>query len=308
MGFPRLFVFAAAVIAPLACLAQPAEKEYSLRADTTLVLVPVSVTDPQNRFVLGLDRRDFHVLEDGKEQKITHFSGEDAPLSIGLLLDTSGSMGFKLEKSRQAVTEFLKTMNAEDEAFLVEFNEHAEVTQEFTADMDQIQAKLNVLQSKGLTALLDAMHLALGEMKKARNPRKALLVVSDGGENNSKLKLEDVTGVVREADVQIYCIGVFETSLAGLGLAMEERTGPGMLAKIADQTGGRVYPARRFADLPALASKVGIELRNQYVLGYSPSNPAKDGKYRKVQVNLAPPAGLPALKAFWRTGYYAPAP
>jgi VWFA-related protein len=304
MGLSRI-PLAIACITPLICAAQEA-REYNLRSDATLVQIPVSVTDPQSRFVLGLEKRDFHVLEDGKEQKITHFSGEDAPLSIGLLLDTSGSMGFKLEKSRQAVAEFMKTMNAQDEAFLLEFNESAAVTQPFTSDMEEIRGKLNVLESKGLTALLDALHMALAEMKKARNPRKAILVVSDGGENNSKLKLEDVTSVVREADVQIYCIGVFETSLASLGLSMEERTGPGMLAKIADQTGGRVYPARRFADLPALAAKVGIELRNQYVLGYSPSNGSRDGKYRKVQVNLAAPAGLPPLKAFWRTGYYAP--
>ena len=281
--------------------------QLNLRADTTLVQIPVSVTDAKSRFVVGLEKQDFRILEDGKEQKITHFSSEDAPLSVGLVLDTSGSMGFKIEKSRQAIVEFMKTMNEQDEAFLVEFNDKAEVTQGFTNSMSEINGRLTVLQSKGLTALLDALHLGLREMKKAKNPRKALLVVSDGGENNSQVKLEDVKSLVHEADVQIYSIGVFETSLASLGLSAEERSGPGMLSSIAEQTGGRAYPARRFSELPGLAAKVGIELRNQYVIGYSPSNSARDGKYRKVQIELSQPPGLPPLKAFWRTGYYAPA-
>lgn len=276
-----------------------------LRADTTLVLIPVGVTDKLNRFVVGLGKENFKLLEDGKEQKITVFSGEDAALSIGILVDTSGSMDVKLSRSRQAAREFLKTMNQQDEGFLVEFNDSVEMIHPFTNQFNEIDENLDKMQPKGLTALFDALHAALREMKHAKNPRKALLLISDGGENHSRYTATDISEVVREADVQIYAIGVFEPTLK-IGRTREEKSGPELLAEITDQTGGRAYPARSLADLPALAAKVGIELRNQYVLGYSPANHDRDGSYRTVKVQLAAPPGLPGLKAAWRLGYYAP--
>jgi Ca-activated chloride channel homolog len=282
------------------------QEALTLQADTTLVLIPVGVTDKLSRFVVGLGKENFKLLEDGKEQKITVFSGEDAPLSIGIVVDTSGSMDLKLNRSRQAAREFLKTMNQQDEGFLVEFNDSVEMIHPFTNQFNEIDENLDKLQSKGLTALFDALHAALQEMKRAKNPRKAVLLISDGGENHSQFTAADVSGLVREADVQIYAIGVFEPTLK-IGRTKEEKSGPELLAEMADQTGGRAYPARSLADLPALAAKVGIELRNQYVLGYSPANRERDGKYRKVQVNLVAPPGLPELKAAWRLGYYAPA-
>jgi len=156
------------------------------RADSTLVLVPVSVTDPSNRYVLGLEKDDFTLFEDGVEQKVTHFASEDAPLSIGLLVDTSGSMGAKLDTSRRAVQEFLKTLNAADEAFLVEFSDEAQLSVPLTRDPASIESAMDSASSGGLTALLDAVHMGLQEMKRARNPRKALLIISDGGDNNSR--------------------------------------------------------------------------------------------------------------------------
>jgi Ca-activated chloride channel homolog len=277
----------------------------SFRADTTLVLVPVSVTDPSNRYVLGLEKQDFHLFEDDVAQTITHFSSEDAPLSIGLLVDTSGSMGFKLDTSRRAVVEFLKTLNTSDEAFLVEFSDQADLAVSLTSDSAAIENKLTSITSGGLTALLDAVHTGLQEMKRAKNPRKALLIISDGGDNNSRYTATQIADLVREADVQIYAMGVFEPVLS-FGLTTAEMSGPKLLSEIADQTGGRALAATNLRELPGIAERIGIELRNQYVLAYSPSNKNRDGKYRKVQVKVEQPKALPALKARWRLGYYAP--
>jgi Ca-activated chloride channel family protein len=273
--------------------------------DTTLVVIPVTVTDPSNRFVLGLDKKDFTLFEDSTEQKIAHFSAEDAPLSVGLLVDTSGSMGLKLDTSRRAIAEFLKTMNAQDEAFLIQFSDEAKVVQPFTGNVHEINAQMTSLTSGGLTALLDAVDLGVREMKKARNPRKALVIVSDGGDNHSRYTATDIKDVVKEADTQIYAFGVFDPVLLP-GLPTEVVTGPRLLGQIADQTGGRAYGASEFRQLPGIAEKIAIELRNQYVLGYYPVNSSRDGKYRKVEVKLNQPKGLPALKARWRLGYYAP--
>jgi Ca-activated chloride channel homolog len=275
------------------------------KADSTLVLIPVSVTDPSNRFVLGLHREDFQLLEDGVEQKILNLSGEDTPISVGLLYDRSGSMGGKQQTERQAVAQFLKAMNPPDEAFLVAFADQAEIIQPFTTRTAELDLKLAFLQPGGLTALLDAVHLGLREMKSAHNPRKALLIVSDGGDNHSRYTGAEIQALVRDADVQIFAMGVFEPSLS-LGLSAEEVTGPRLLAEIAEQTGGRAFSATSPADLPSVAARIGIELRNQYVLAYQPSNSEKDGKYRRVEVRVKGQAGLPALKAHWRLGYYAP--
>jgi Ca-activated chloride channel homolog len=292
------------------------------RADSTLVLVPVSVTDPSNRYVLGLEKEDLRLFEDGVEQKVTHFSNEDAPLSIGLLVDTSGSMGAKLDTSRRAVAEFLKTLNTADEAFLVEFSDQAQLAVPLTRDAGAIQSSMTNATSGGLTALLDAVNMGLQEMKHAKNPRKALLIISDGGDNNSRYTSTQISDLVREADVQVYAMGVFEPSLSfgfsgglssGLSggsssgrLGTAELDGPRLLSAIADQTGGRALAATNLRELPGIAERIGIELRNQYVLAYSPQNPSRDGKYRKIEVKLQQPKALPALKARWRLGYYAP--
>ena len=288
----------------------------AFRADSTLVLVPVSVIDPSNRYVLGLSKDDFHLSEDGVEQKITHFSNEDAPLSIGLLVDTSGSMGAKLDTSRRAVAEFLKTLNTSDQAFLIEFSDQAQLAVPLTNDAGAIESAMTNATSGGLTALLDAVNMGLQEMKRAKNPRKALLIISDGGDNNSRYTSTQIAGLVREADVQIYAMGVFEPSLsfglsgrlggATLGTGTAEMDGPRLLSEIAQQTGGRALAATNLRELPGIAERIGIELRNQYVLAYSPQNTSRDGKYRKIEVTLQQPKALPALKARWRLGYYAP--
>jgi VWFA-related protein len=277
----------------------------NIRVDSTLVLIPVTVTDPLNRFVTGLDKENFKLFEEKKEQEISQFSSEDAPLSVGVIFDCSGSMGSKLEKSRLAVAQFFKTANPEDEFFLVQFSDGAQLAQAFTTNLEEIQNRLTFTQSKGRTALLDAIYLGLHEMKKAHNPRKALLLISDGGDNNSRYTEGEIKNLVKEADVQIYAIGIFE-SAGGRSRTSEELAGPALLSQIAEQTGGRQYQVDNLNELPDIAAKIGIELRNQYLLGYAPQNQERDGKYRHVQVKLVQPRGLPPLRAFWRMGYYAP--
>jgi VWFA-related protein len=288
---------------------QPSEDasrpDINLRVNSTLVVIPVTVTDASNRFVLGLEKQNFSLLEDGVRQNISQFAAEDAPLSIGLLVDTSGSMGTKLETSRRAVAQVLKTMGGQDEAFLIEFSDRPQLVVPFTRDFAQIEEKLGSAESQGLTALLDSVEMALREMKRAGNPRKALLIISDGGDNNSRYSAKEIENLVREADVQVYAMGVFEP-FSNLGLSGAELSGPRLLAEVSEQTGGRTFPARSFAALPTIARRIAIELRNQYVLAYRPSKQERDGKYRKVEVKLSPPPGLSALKARWRLGYYAP--
>ncbi len=288
---------------------QPANKGDSrpvdIRVNKTLVLINVTVTDPLNRFVTGLEKEHFRLFEDKVEQEITQFSSEDAPISIGLVFDTSGSMGPKLQKSRLAAAEFFKTANPADEFFLVQFNDRPELTVPFTNDTDQIQSALTFTQSRGRTALLDSVYLAMHEMKKAHNPRKALLIISDGGDNSSRYTETEIKSAVREADVQIFAIGIFE-SLGNRGRTPEEAAGPSLLNELAEQTGGREYAVENVAELPDIAAKIGIELRNEYILGYTPKNRERDGKYRRVQVKLNQPRGLPPLRAYFRLGYYAP--
>ena len=277
----------------------------NIRIDTTLVQINVTVTDPLNRFVTGLEKDYFKLFEDKVEQEIRQFSSEDAPLSIGLVFDTSGSMGSKLQKSRQAAAQFFKTANPEDEFFLITFNDRPELVVPFTADTEDLQNRLTFTQSKGKTALLDGVYMAMNQMKKARNPRKALLIISDGGDNSSRYTESEIKNAVREADVQIYAIGIYEPA-ASRGRTPEEMSGPGLLNEISEQTGGRAFAVDNLAELPDVAAKIGMELRNQYVLYYSPKNQQRDGKYRHVNVKLVQPRGLPPLKAYYRLGYYAP--
>jgi VWFA-related protein len=271
-----------------------------IRVNTNLVLVPVSVNDPINRPVSGLEKENFRVFEDKVEQKITQFAMDDEPVAVGLVFDTSGSMGDKLRRSRMAAKEFFRTSNPEDEFFLVEFDSKPRLEVPLTQDSGLIENQLIFSKSHGSTALLDALYLALHEMKKSKKNKKALLVISDGGDNNSRYTVTEVRNLILESDTLIYAIGVF-----GGGTTPEEAGGPGLLSHIAEQTGGRLFPADS-RELPDIAKRIGIELRNRYVIGYSPANQTRDGKYRRIQVVLVPPRGLPKLQAHWRTGYNAP--
>jgi VWFA-related protein len=277
----------------------------NIRVDTTLVLIPVSVTDPFNRPVTGLEKDHFRIFEEKVEQTVEHLASEDSPLAVGLLFDLSGSMKNKLQKARKAAAEFLKTCGEEDGFFLVEFNDRPRLAAGLTERSAEIQNRLTFSQAGGRTALLDAIYLGMHELRKSEKPRKALLVISDGADNSSRYTVREVRDLVRESDALIYAIGIFEP-ISSRGRTAEELSGPTLLSGLAEQTGGRHFPVENLNELPDIAVRIGIELRNRYVLGYTPKNQPRDGKFRRVQVKLVQPRGLPALRVYWKSGYYAP--
>jgi VWFA-related protein len=272
----------------------------NIRVDTSLILVPVTVNDPINRPVSGLEKENFRVYDDNVEEEITHFAMDDEPIAVGLLFDTSGSMGDKLRTSRLAASQFFRISNPEDEFFLVEFDDAPHLRVPLTHDAGSIEDQLSFSKSHGSTALLDSVFLGLHEMKKSKKNKKALLLITDGGDNHSRYSHREVNDLLRESDVLLYSIGVY-----GGGDSAEEANGPYLLRQISEQTGGRCFPAA-VAELPDIAKKIGIELRNRYILGYTPKNQQRDGKYHKITVKVLPPRGLPKLRAHWRQGYNAP--
>jgi Ca-activated chloride channel family protein len=284
---------------------QPAAQSgQAIQLNVELALVNVTVTDPYNRLVTGLDKESFRAFEDGVEQEVVHFSSEDVPVSIGVIFDMSGSMSNKVDKARQAAVQFFRTANPQDEFFLVSFNDRAELTSPFTSSVEEIQNRMMYTSAGGRTALFDGIYLGLSQMRGARNGKKALLVVSDGGDNHSRYTENDVRNFLREADCQLYAIGVYDAN--DMGRSREERYGPTLLSELAEMSGGRAFPVSRLNDLPDIATKIGMELRNQYVLGYRPSNTEHDGSWRRIKVRLELPRGLPPLNVYAKTGYYAP--
>jgi len=276
-----------------------------LHTDVDVALVNVTVTDPYNRLVTGLEPDNFRVFEDNTEQEVLTFSSEDVPISIGVIFDLSGSMSNKIAKAREAAVQFFKTANPADEFFMVSFNERAELTSAFTNSVEDLQNRMMATSAKGRTALLDAIYLGLSEMRGAHNAKRALLILSDGGDNHSRYNESDIKRLVREADTQLYAIGIFDP-LGNRARTPEELNGPSLLTDVTDMTGGRVFSVERLEDLPDIATKIGMELRNQYVLGYHPSNKAHDARWRKIKVKLRAPKGLPPLSVYNKTGYYAP--
>jgi Ca-activated chloride channel homolog len=273
-----------------------------LRMNVDMVLVPVTVTDPMNRLVTGLEQEDFKIFENSGEQKIKSFAAEDAPVSIGIIFDLSGSMTSKLIRAKESILQVIKTANPQDEFFVIGFNDRPELIEDFTNSVEDIQARLATVRSGHRTALLDAIYYGVAKMKDARHERKALLVVSDGGDNRSRYTEGEVKSQVRESDVEIYSIGIFDPYAA----TPEERTGPLLLNELCEETGGRMFRVDDLSEMSDIAEKISTELRNQYVIGYTPRDLHRDGKWRKVKVKLNPPQGLPPLTVHARTGYYAP--
>jgi Ca-activated chloride channel homolog len=274
-----------------------------LKVDVDLVLVPVTITDPMNRLVTGLDKVNFQLFEGNASQEIRTFSSEDAPVSLGVIFDSSGSMASKMDRAKDAVIEFFKTANPQDEFFMITFNDEPEAVSDFTNSVDEIQNKLVFAVPRRRTALLDAIYMGISKMRQAKYPKKALLIISDGGDNHSRYTEGEIKSLVKEADVMIYAIGIYDRYAS----AMEERLGPQLLSEITELTGGRAFTIDNPNDLGDVATKIGVELRNQYVLGYRPTKVVRDGKWRKIKVKLMPPKGLPPLRVYARTGYYAPA-
>jgi VWFA-related protein len=275
-----------------------------LRVDAALAVIPVHVTNAMGTPVNGLSKEDFRLFENGVEQAISYFATEDAPLSLGLLFDASGSMQNKMAKSIEAAAELFKVSNVQDEFFLVEFNDRPKLPVPFTSDVDELYRRMVRTRPFGRTSLYDAVHLALGQMKKARNPRKALVILSDGGDNRSRHTFQEIRNLLLETDVQVYALGMFDTDDAP-NRPREELNGPHVLDELTEESGGRHYRVSNSNELPEIAAQIGLELRSQYVLGYSPRDDARDGKYRRVSVRVDN-SGAPRLRVDYRRGYFAP--
>jgi Ca-activated chloride channel homolog len=273
-----------------------------IRKKVDLVLVPVTITDQMDRLITGLDRDNFQVFDGKEKQDIQHFSNEDAPVSIGVIFDMSGSMTDKIDRAREAVVEFCRSANPQDEFFMITFSDQPRLAAGFTSNPDDIQNKLIYTVPKGRTALLDALYLGMHKMKEAKNQRKALLIISDGGDNHSRYTEQEIKSQIKEGDVIVYGIGVYDAYFP----TVEERLGPQLLSEVAQVTGGRTFTIDNPNDLPDVASKIGMELRNQYLIGYKPTKTTNDGKWHKIKVKLRIPRGLPPLQVYARTGYYAP--
>ncbi len=263
-----------------------------IRADVNHVFIPATVTDSYGRPVQGLQKKDFRLLEDGKEQELAHFFTEDGPISIGIVLDLSGSVRNKLAQARLAIHQFLGLSARDDEFFLVTFRDEPELVRTFTTHAEDIESDLEVVQPQGWTALYDAVVLGMNHMKKARHNRRVLLVLSDGGDNNSRYTEGEVKRMVRESNVRIFSISIQSNTPA--------------LDKLAAESGGRAYRVHKIADLPEVAATASIEAHAEYVLGFIPQDRLRDGKYHAVKVEVLQPAGEPRLHVSWRRGYFGP--
>jgi Ca-activated chloride channel family protein len=276
-----------------------------LRVDASIVLVPIHAVSASGTNVTDLVAANFRVSEDGVEQKITYFSQDDAPISVGLVFDSSGSMSNKIRKSATAAAAFFKTSNAGDEFFLIEFGERPRLLTPFTPDSNEVYRKIAHTKAFGRTSLIDAIQMALIQMKSARNFRKAIVILSDGGDNRSRLTRGQIKGALIESDVQLYAMGIFDSEDLPKH-SKEEQNGPRLLDELAEHTGGRVYTIDNLEDLESIGSQLGTALRSEYLLGYTPSNPSRDGKYRHIKVDLAPSPRSQAASISYRRGYYAP--
>jgi len=270
----------------------PVRREPSIRLDVKMVMIPANVTDRDDRPIMDLHRENFHVFEDAVEQKIESFSIDQAPVSLGIVFDASGSMRNKIDKSFSAVEQFLKTSLPGDEFFLVQFSDVPKLRTPFTPDTDEIMTNLNLIRPIGWTAMFDAIYLAVNQLRLAKNSRKALLILSDGGDNNSRYSGGEVINLLREVDVRIYAIGLFDNAH--------------YLKKAAEDTGGAMVTVHNMNDLPDAIDKLSSQIRSQYLLGYYPVKAQNDGKFHKVKVLVTQAAGNLKLHTSWRHGYYAP--
>jgi Ca-activated chloride channel family protein len=276
----------------------------ALKVDADLVEIPVTVVDKADRIIDNLSKENFSVYENGVEQTVAHFGLYEGPISACLVFDSSGSMERKLQKSIEAVKELLDAAIPDDEYCLVRFNEWAETIVGITDDSARIARALNRIHPGGWTALLDAISLGMEQVKRGHNNRKAIVLISDGGDNRSQRTQQDIKRLVREADAQIYSIGI--VSADDQTLYPVTIDGPTLMKTISGQSGGRLFLIHKVDELPSVIAKITMALRHQYLLGYYPGDARNDGKYRRVTVKVNPPRGTPAMRVYWRSGYYAP--
>ena len=270
----------------------PVQPASNFRLDVKLVEIPVTVTDFREQPVLGLQKDDFRLFEDNVEQQVVSFSQTDTPVSVGLVFDTSNSMKNRIAAGRRAVGQFLKTALPEDEFFLVSFSDRPELLSPFTPDPEEILRRLSTVTPHGWTALFDALCLSIQQMHHAARPRKALLVFSDGEDNNSRYSGQEMLSRLREADVSIYAIGLQQRSR--------------YLEKLADETGGKLIWVHDLGELPDAIDRLSRQMRTEYLLGYIPKTSLNDGRYHKIRVQVQPSAGSVQVYTSWRRGYFAP--
>jgi Ca-activated chloride channel homolog len=287
----------------MAGLTLPESTAKMIKVSVDLVLVPVTIVDDMNRRIIGLQSENFDLFEGKHHQRIRYFSAEDAPISVGIVLDLSGSMKTKIERAREAVQEFLKSANPEDEFFLVTFSDTPQMSSDFTPRIEDIENQLAFARPNGRTALLDALQLAMAKMTHARYQRKALLVISDGGDNHSRYTEGEVKSAFKEADVAMYSVGIVDRTFS----TEEEMLGPELLRQLSDLTGGREFTIDNPNDLVPVAKIIGSELRNQYLLGYQPTMAPRDGKWHKIKIKFRRPkkVSLPPVHVYAKSGYYA---
>jgi VWFA-related protein len=264
----------------------------NLRADVQMVQIPVTVTDLRGKPLTDLHQADFRVFEDEVEQPIAAFFTSDTPISAGVVFDSSRSMKSRLKEARTAVDQFLNTGSDGDEYFLIRFSDRAQLLSGFTQDASQISRELGGIEAGGWTALNDSIVLAAHESHKAHNQRRMLLVLSDGGDNNSRYSVGEMISMLREADVRVYAISIYERST--------------LLERVCEETGGRAIRVRKLAELPEAMSQLSLEMRSEYVVGYTPETPNNDGRYHRVRIAVQPPAGMARVRTSWRHGYIAP--
>ncbi len=276
-----------------------------VRVDVDLVLVPVTVTDLKHAPVMNLNKRDFTLFENNSEEQIQYFGTEDSPISVGVLVDLSGSMKNKIDSVREAVDQFFNTANPEDDYFVVTFADRPHLLADTTQSLATIQSKLAAIEPKGNTALADAIYLSLKKLHSAKYQRKALVIISDGGDNFSRYTLREVKKLALESDAQIYAINICDAFPIFLPAKLSELAQEHWLSQVTDTTGGRTIVVDNAAKIPDAASRISLELRSQYVIGYRPTNAAHDGKWRKIRVRVAQPTPH-SVQVYFKTGYVAP--
>lgn len=271
--------------------------------NTDLITLTVTVTDTYGRYVSGLSKKAFTILDEKQPQEITYFSDDDSPVSVGVIFDVSGSMsGEKIKNAREALSKFIQTSHNSDEYFLIAFNSRAQLLLDKTRDGNAVLDKLTFVQTKNNTALYDACYLGVEKVQRGLHPKRALLLISDGQDNNSRYTFNELRRLLKESDVVLYGVGILSGGDAGSALGME---GQGILDELASVSGGKAFFPRSALEMDDIFEQIALELRHQYSIGYKPSNFSNDGKWRKIKVKVTPPRGLPRLFVRSKEGYYA---
>lgn len=273
-----------------------------VRVDVDIVLVPVNVVDIANRPVMTLEKQNFELYEAGQQQTLRYFSTEDSPISVGVLLDLSSSMKDKIDTARQALREFFENSNPEDDYFVIGFSDRPALLADATHSTASIENKLALTLPYGNTALLDSIYMGLNKLRTARYKRRALVIISDGGDNHSRYTAREIRNLVQEEDVEIYALGIFSKVFK----TYEEWSGERLLTTITEATGGHTVKVNDIQDLPQAAASISRQLRNQYILGYSPTNREYDDKWHKIKVRVVPSGDGTALHVYSKQGYFAP--